>query len=168
MFETTSANTKNVKTDRFDDGYDLKTVKVAGRGELLIPATMHLLNPDQEGQKLFLYRVWAFDPLIPEGPSSFEECVEGLGMCHPYGWFSDYGDLWRLGRHDAPMFLARFNDATEDYKAMTLALVKAMDETVPAGTQWTFAWSPCDLLWRATPVGTAPFMITSRGAEGSN
>lgn len=150
----------------FSGGYGLKTVGLANRGEALVPTSMELLNPEQEGKALCLYKVWAFDPLRPDGPNTFDECAEGLGMCHPFGWLTDYRDLYMLGRHDAPMYRSRFETVLEDYKAMILALVRAMDRTVPAGTQWTFGWSPYDLFWRSTPMGTAPYVITARGPEG--
>lgn len=148
-----------------DLGIGLRTVRLTGRKVQLVPDNIEVLNPEEEGRKSNLYFTWPIDPLRLDWPNTLTDCIEGLGMGPAFGWLTDFEDLYKLGRHDRPMDRARFEAALKDHEAMVLALAEAMDRILPADTCWTFAWTMCDCLGGGTPVGTAPYMITSRGPK---
>lgn len=142
----------------------LKGVSLAGGRRQIVPGNLEVLNPEEEGGRAYLYLVWMIDPEHVDDPEDFRDCVEGRGICHPFGWFTDFRDLYRLGRHDTPMLRSRFEAATADYMAMLDALMAASERNLPEGTWWTFAWMLCDCMGGEVPVGTAPYAIETKGA----
>lgn len=152
----------NKKTYGSDPG--LMGVSLAEGRKQIVPGNIEILNPEEEGKRACLYLAWIIDPAHTENPEGFQDCVEGRGLCHPFGWFTDFQDLYKLGCNNTPMPRARFEAATKDYMAMLDALLAAAERELPRGTWWTFAWMICDCMGREVPVGTAPYAIETKGA----
>jgi hypothetical protein len=149
----------------FESRPGLKEVVLADDRMEVVPANLQLLNPHEEGKRRYLYFVWATTPERAGEPDTLRECAEGRGLCRPFGWLTDYEDLYMIGRHDTPMLHDQFEDVKKDYLAMAQALADAVDREVPRGTWWTYAWTLCDSLGSETPVGTATHAIEAKGAS---
>lgn len=91
----------NKKTYGSDPG--LVGVSLAEGRKQIVPGNIEILNPEEEGKRACLYLAWIIDPAHTENPEGFQDCVEGRGLCHPFGWFTDFQDLYKLGCHNTPM-----------------------------------------------------------------
>ena len=149
----------------YDSGPGLIGVDLADGRKQIVPGNLEILNPGEEGRRSCLYLVWMIDPEHADDPEDFRDCAEGRGICHPFGWLTDFQDLYKLGRHDTPMLHSRFEAAARDYMAMLGALLAAAERNLPKGTWWTFAWMVCDCMGGEVPVGTAPYAFETKGAS---
>lgn len=140
----------------------LKRVSLAHGKRIVIPSSVELLNPEAEGEKQYLYFVWPLPTEDPENPCSLQETFDGEGLGCAFGYFTNFDDLYKLGRHDAPMLRARFNAATVDYMDMTKRLCKALSEKLDEGVEWGYAWCICDVSGNEVPVGTSPVAVVNR------
>lgn len=145
-----------------DTSSPLKVVSLAHGKKIIIPSSVELLNPEAEGKKHFLYFVWPLSTEGPEHPCSLHEAIDGKGLGCAFGYLTDFYDLYKLGRHDAPMLRARFNAATVDYMDMTKRLCKALSEKLDEGVEWGYAWCICDVSGNEVPVGTSPVAVVNR------
>jgi hypothetical protein len=151
--------------DYYENRPGLKEILLANDRMEVVPSNLALLNPQEEGKRSCLYFVWVMSPERAGAPGTFDECAEGRGLCRPFGWLTDYEDLYLLGRHDAPMLRERYDLVKKDYLAMAQALVEAVDRDLPKGTWWTYAWMRCDSLGSETSVGTATHAIEAKGGS---
>lgn len=147
----------------FESKPGLKEVFLADGRTEVVPSNLQILNPSEEGKRRFLYFVWAMPPERAGAPGTLDECAEGRGLCRPFGWLTDFEDLFKIGRHDAPMLRERYDLVKKDYLAMAQALAEAVDRELSKGTWWTYAWMRCDSVGGDTPVGTAVHAIEAKG-----
>lgn len=142
----------------------LKVVSLAYGKKAIIPSCVELLNPEKEGKKQYLYFVWPLSAEDPENPCSLQETIDGEGLGYAFGYFTDFYDLYKLGRHDTPMFRARFNAVTVDYMDMTKRLCRILSEKLDEGVEWGFAWCICDISGNEVPIGTSPVAVVNKKA----
>lgn len=140
----------------------LKVVSLAHGKRTIIPSCVELLNPREEGKKQHLYFVWPLSAEDPENPCSLQETIDGGGLGCAFGYFTDFDDLYKLGRHDTPMLRARFNAATVDYMDMTKRLCKTLSERLDDSVEWGYAWCICDVSGNEVPVGTSPVTVANK------
>lgn len=145
-----------------DASSPLKVVSLAHGKKTIIPSCVELLNSEEEGKKQYLYFVWPLSTEDPENPCSLQETLDGEGLGCAFGYFTDFDDLYKLGRHDAPMLRARFNAATVDYMDMTKRLCGALSEKLNEGVEWGYAWCICDVSGNEVPVGTSPVAVANK------
>ena len=139
-----------------------KAINLAGGKRAIIPSLVKLLNCEMEGKKEFLYFVWPLDGAKPDEPCTLQDALDGKGIGPAFGYLTDYSDLYKLGRHDAPMLRARFNEATVDYLDMTERLVKTLSPMLDEGVEWGYAWCICDVSGNEVPVGTSPVAVVNK------
>lgn len=142
----------------------LKTVSLAHGKRTVIPSSVELLNPEKEGKKQCLYFVWPLSAEDPENPCSLQEAIDGEGFGCAFGYFTDFDDLYKLGRHDTPMLRTRFHAATVDYLDMSERLCKTLSEKLDEGVEWGYAWCICDISGNEAPVGTSPVVVVNKKA----
>lgn len=145
-----------------DASSSLKVVSLAHGKKTIIPSCVELLNSEEEGKKQYLYFVWPLSTEDPENPCSLQETLDGEGLGCAFGYFTDFDDLYKLGRHDAPMLRARFNAATVDYMDMTKRLCRALSEKLNEGVEWGYAWCICNVSGNEVPVGTSPVAVVNK------
>ena len=145
-----------------NDSTPLKVVSLAYGKKTIIPSCVELLNPAEEGKKQYLYFVWPLSAEDPENPCSLQETIDGEGLGCAFGYFTDFDDLYKLGRHDTPMLRARFKAATVDYMDMTRRLCRTLSEKLDEGVEWGFAWCICDVFGNKVPIGTSPIAVVNK------
>lgn len=151
-----------MSTENNDPSSPLKVVALANGKKTIIPSCVELLNPEKEGKKLCLYFVWPLSAEDPEHPCNLQETIDGKGLGCAFGYFTDFDDLYKLGRHDTPMLRARFKAATVDYMDMTKRLCRALSEKLDEGVEWGYAWCICDVSGNKVPIGTSPIAVVNK------
>lgn len=151
-----------MSTENNDPSSPLKVVALANGKKTIIPSCVELLNPEKEGKKLCLYFVWPLSAEDPEHPCNLQETIDGKGLGCAFGYFTDFDDLYKLGRHDTPMLRARFKAATVDYMDMTKRLCRALFEKLDEGVEWGYAWCICDASGNKVPIGTSPIAVVNK------
>ncbi|MBD9214177.1 MAG: hypothetical protein EGQ22_01580 [Senegalimassilia anaerobia] len=151
-----------MSTENNDPSSPLKVVALANGKKTIIPSCVELLNPEKEGKKLCLYFVWPLSAEDPEHPCNLQETIDGKGLGCAFGYFTDFDDLYKLGRHDTPMLRARFKAATVDYMDMTKRLCRALSEKLDEGVEWGYAWCICDASGNKVPIGTSPIAVVNK------
>lgn len=151
-----------MSTENNDSSSPLKVVALANGKKTIIPSCVELLNPEKEGKKLCLYFVWPLSAEDPEHPCNLQETIDGKGLGCAFGYFTDFDDLYKLGRHDTPMLRARFKAATVDYMDMTKRLCRALSEKLDEGVEWGYAWCICDASGNKVPIGTSPIAVVNK------
>lgn len=151
-----------MSTENNDPSSPLKVVALANGKKTIIPSCVELLNPEKEGKKLCLYFVWPLSAEDPEHPCNLQETIDGKGLGCAFGYFTDFDDLYKLGRHDTPMLRARFKAATVDYMDMMKRLCRALSEKLDEGVEWGYAWCICDASGNKVPIGTSPIAVVNK------
>lgn len=141
-----------VEADAEDEG--LKAVRLAGGKALVVPACLELLNPWREGERGNLVLAWLVDPEAPGGRVSFDDSVEGRGICHPFGFLID-------GLVPDNVVLDGLAAEEDDFLRLVGA---AAQRKLPAGDSWAVSFCACDMTGQEVLVYTAgPFAYEGDG-----
>lgn len=117
----------------------------------LIPEHMVILNPEAEYAAQCLYFVWAFKA---DEPATLDDAICEKKGAFLYGYFTNYADLYKLGRHDEALERTRFESLSIDYLDMNNRVLNALSNRINDGETWTYAFCLCDTMGSEVPVGT--------------
>ena len=131
---------------------------------LAVPAGVEILNPSDK-PRAFPYLFWIVDPDDPAGAKSFQDSLDGRGMCHPFGWLTDYSSPYRFEHYETLLERPHSSGAARDSLDMIGALISAVEHHLPCGTWWTFAWMEREGLDGYAPISMAPFIFETEGKK---
>ena len=127
-----------------------RCVMLAGGRTQIVPAKIRLLNPQREGRADHLYFAWTFG----EGTVvDLDGAIKGQASSQLFGYFTDHADLYAMGRHDATLPCARFEEMKGDFLELTGLIVAAVEPDIPESVKWSYAFCLCDCLGEGVPVG---------------
>ena len=70
------------------------------------------------------------------------------------GYFTDYVDLYAMGRRDTPLLRPHFEEMKADFFELMELVVAAVEPDIPEGAKWSYAFCLCDCFGSEVPVGT--------------
>lgn len=158
-------NRPNETPDQSFEAPGLKYARLSQDGIQAIPANLEFLNPEEEGKRSCLYLVWFLDTNNPENPGSFDDSAFGRGICHPFGFFTDYPDLYITGQQERILTTSHLKELTEEWFALWRLMADAAARELPEGAGFAYAFCLCDCLGREVPVGTTSIFIPRKGSE---
>lgn len=128
------------------------TVTLADEKMQLVPESIIYLNPESKGDTQYLYFVW---PFKVDEPVFLDDVLTDCTNAPLYGYFTNYLDLYKMGRHDSAVEYAHFKVLSDEYLDMTKRVLAKAEPLFCKGEAWTYAFCVCDSLGTEVPVGTA-------------
>ena len=136
-----------------------RRVELAGGRMQIAPGGIRLLNPEREGDARHLYLVWAYK----DGEQAGLDAAVGGGALGPFmGFFTDYEELYAMGRHDVVPLRDHFEEMRGDFVELMRLVIDAVDPVVAKGEEWSYAFCICDCMGIEVPVGTG-YSFVKRG-----
>ncbi|WP_302941820.1 hypothetical protein [Senegalimassilia anaerobia] len=137
--------------EKSEGGSMFRRVGLAGGRAQIVPAEINLLNPQREGEAGYLYFVW---PFVEGGRIDLDAAIKGQAPSPLSGYFTDYVDLYAMGRHDTPLLRPHFEEMKADFFELMELVVAAVEPDIPEGAKWSYAFCLCDCFGSEVPVGT--------------
>lgn len=146
-----TAESRNHETSPEAPG--LKTVELGLGNVQLVPANVEVLNPESAARRSHLYFAWFVDATKPDAGNALDDSIRGKGLCHPFGYCTDYPDLYTAGRADVPVSRSRRESLEKDWLELGDLMAIAASKYLPNDAPWVFAFCLCDCLGREVQVG---------------
>ena len=134
-----------------EGGSMFRRVELAGGRAQIVPAEINLLNPQREGEAGYLYFVW---PFIEGDLVDLGAAIKGQAAFPLSGYFTDYVDLYAMGRHDTPLLRPHFEEMQADFFELMELVIAAVEPDIPKGAKWSYAFCLFDYFCAEVPVGT--------------
>lgn len=109
------------------------------------------LTRNARGEAGYLYFVW---PFVEGGRIDLDAAIKGQAPSPLSGYFTDYVDLYAMGRHDTPLLRPHFEEMKADFFELMELVVAAVEPDIPEGAKWSYAFCFCDCFGSEVPVGT--------------
>lgn len=129
----------------------LRRVELADGRAQIVPAGIRFLNPQREGEAEYLYFAWSF---TEDDQVDLDAAIKGQALSPLFGFFTDYIDLYAMGRHDTLLLRPHFEEMKDDFLDLMELVCAAVEPEVPEGTKWSYAFCLCDCFGGEVPVGT--------------
>lgn len=141
--------------------FRLSGIRLSGGRIEIVPANLMLLNQELEGERRYVWGIWAFDAFAP---CDLVGAAEGRCLGPLMGYLSDRDDLWRYGGGGRERFAGRADASECGIQVLDMLLLAAVAlerSGAVEGEMYGLAWAMFDMTSTAdfVPMGHTEFIV---------
>lgn len=136
---------------------NFKTISLSNNNKQIIPESVNVLNPEEEGKRPYAYFVWIStldkdDSVIID----FHDSVRGDGVCYPFLYFTNCKNLWKVAISYSDSSTTPNKKEISEYQDLMHLITKQIYSYPFTHEPFVIACALCDCSGNAVPTGIGP------------